>query len=329
MKVIIAGAGLAGATAAVIFREMGHKVEIFETRSHVGGNCYDERIDNVTVHRYGPHGFHTSNVDVWKFLNRYTRFRETALEVVANTELGMIPVPFNNRSAEIVGDLSPEEIRDLIFKDYSEKHWGISWKDIPKSITSRLPERRNSHDCRYHLDRWQGVPLEGYTTMFESMLDGVKVHLGCHPDAWRKQRYDHLVFTGSIDEYFNQQFGMLEYRSLRFDYMRAAKRDFFQINECNTNNAWTRSVDHSHWMNDAVDETWVGFEYPCEWSPGTVRFYPKPFGTNPHLYRKYRKLAEYEKNVTFLGRLATYKYLDMDDAIAQVFVKLGMNKNTI
>lgn len=324
MKVVVVGSGMGGATAAVLFRDAGHLVEVFETREHIGGNCYDKWQDGIMLHPYGPHGFHTSNQGVWDFLNRFTEFRETALEVVANTPRGTVPVPFNDVSAEIVGDLTSDEIRDLIFVSYSEKHWGIPWAEIPRSITSRVPQRRHSRDCRYSTDRWQGIPTEGYTRMFEEMLQGITVHLGCEQNAWRNARWDHLVFTGSIDDYYQAKLGSLEYRSLDFEYRREPKRREFQINECNQVNQWTRSVDHSHWLNQNVRETLVGYEYPCEWTPEKTRFYPKPYGKNPDLYKRYRDLAVSENNVSFVGRLATYKYLDMDDTVAQVMAKIKL-----
>ena len=323
MKIAIVGSGLAGSTAAVLLKENGHHVEIFEQREHLGGNCYDEWDKGILVHRYGPHGFHTDKEEVWAFLNRFTRFMPTALKVVANTSLGIIPIPFNDVSAGLVGDLTPEEIRDLVFRDYSEKHWGVPWSEVPRSITSRLPERRRSSDCRYHLDQWQGIPEYGYTRMFETMLDGVTCHISCPPEEWRRHHFDHVIYTGSIDEYFGHCHGPLEYRSLDFTYKVERKRDHFQLNECNHTNSWTRSVDHSHWLGQQVQETIVGYEFPCEWKEGLVRMYPKPFGPNPERYRLYKQMADLERHVTFVGRLATYKYLDMDDVIAQVMVKLA------
>jgi len=325
MKIAVVGAGLAGAVAARLLADVGHRVEIFESRPHIGGNCYDAWQDGVLVHQYGPHCFHTDKAEVWEFVNRFAAFRPTGFEVMANTRLGLIPIPFNDVSAEMVGDLSPEEIRELLFVDYSEKHWGIPWTEIPKSITGRVPQRRIGRDCRYHLDRWQGVPEEGFTRMFETMLEGIPVHLGCGEEEWRKAAAvaDHVIFTGSIDDYFGGVLGRLEYRSLRFDYAIEAKREHFQINECNRQNPWTRAVDHSHWLDQQVERTVIAREYPCEWDGRNVRFYPKPFGGNPELFRRYWQMAEAERNLTFLGRLATYKYLDMDDVVAQVMVKLG------
>ena len=323
MKVVVVGAGLAGSVAARILTDSGHHVEIFESREHIGGNCHDAWRDGVLVHQYGPHCFHTDKEAVWKFLLRFTRFRKTSFGVMANTRLGLIPVPFNDISAELIGDLSHDEIRNLIFVDYSEKHWGVPWSKLPACIKNRVPEKRPGRDSRYHLDRWQGIPEDGFTRMFEAMLEGIPVHIGCRETDWRKARADHVVFTGSIDDYFGHIFGTLEYRSLDFEYALEPKREHFQINECNRTHSWTRAVDHSHWLDQKVGQTVIGREYPREWDGTNTRYYPKPFGPNPALYKKYRELADTARNVTFVGRLATYKYIDMDDVVAQVMTKIS------
>lgn len=155
------------------------------------------------------------------------------------------------------------------------------------------------------------------------MLEGIPVHLNATEEEWRKAQADHVVFTGSIDDYFSKALGVLEYRSLDFQYTLEAKRQHFQINECNRENAWTRAVDHSHWLDQDVEQTVIGREIPCEWDGTNTRFYPKPFGGNPEKFLKYWEAAKAERGVTFLGRLATYKYLDMDDVVAQVMTKLG------
>ena len=305
MKANIIGCGLAGVTAAILLKEKGYDVEIFESRSHIGGNCYDQKIKGITVHKYGPHGFHTNNDQVWSFLNRYTKFNNVCLRVKANTKEGIIPLPFNRESEKIIGKKSPEEIIDLIFKDYSEKMWGVPWENLPKSITSRVPKLRddNSH-C------------------FQNMLNGIKVNLGVNKDEWRRRRCDLLIYTGKIDEYFNYCYGWLEYRSLSIQFETAPKRkDIFQLNECNKKK-FTRSIDHSHWHEQDVKDTIISKEYPQEHDESNTPFYPKPFGENISRYKRYKDLANREKNTIFIGRLATYKYLDMDDVIAQTLTKL-------
>lgn len=323
MRIAIVGAGLAGSVAAVLLREQGHKVEVFETREHIGGNCFDKYMNGVLVHQYGPHGFHTNNTKVWNFVNRFSAFNDVSFRVWGNTRLGMIPIPFNKRSAELVGALSPNQIRELVFVDYSEKHWGIPWAEIPSSITSRVPIARDSYDDRYHLDQWQGIPVDGYTALFEAMLDGVTVHLRCHSKDWKRYAWDHVVYTGSIDAFYDYSFGRLEYRSLRFDYVLEPPRAQDQINECNAINLWTRSIDHSHWLRQDVSATIISYEYPCEYDGSNTPFYPKPYGPSVERFRQYWSLAARDRHVTFLGRLATYKYLDMDDTIAQVIQKLN------
>ncbi len=322
MKANIIGCGLAGVTAAILLKEKGYDVEIFESRSHIGGNCYDQKIKGITVHKYGPHGFHTNSDQVWNFLNRYTKFNNVCLRVKANTKEGIIPLPFNRESEKIIGKKSPEEIIDLIFKDYSEKMWGVPWENLPKSITSRVPKLRDDNSHCFHLDKYQGIPHLGYTNMFQNMLDGIKVNLGVNKDEWRRQRCDLLIYTGKIDEYFNYCYGWLEYRSLSIQFETAPKRkDIFQLNECNKKK-FTRSIDHSHWHEQDVKDTIISKEYPQEHDESNTPFYPKPFGENTSRYKRYKDLANQQKDTIFIGRLATYKYLDMDQVIAQTLTKL-------
>jgi len=323
MKAIIVGAGLSGVVSAIILKEKGYNVEIFEQRNHIAGNCYDKKIEGIMVHKYGPHGFHTNNKMVWDFVNKYTDFNNTCLKVKANTKDGIIPIPYGPAAKEIIGEKTSEEIINLIFKDYSEKMWGVPWEKLPPSITKRVPKIRNNLSTCFHVDKYQGIPVSGYTVMFKNMLDGIKVHLNCKKDEWRKQKYDLLIYTGKIDEYFDYCHGWLEYRSLFIQFETGVRRpDIFQLNECNKK-AWTRSVDHSHWHTQNVTNTIISKEYPQEHTPHNIPFYPKQFGKNTELYKEYKKLADRQKNVIFTGRLATYKYLDMDIAIAQALQKLS------
>ena len=312
MKAVIAGCGLSGIIAAILLKEKGYDVEVFDTRYHVGGNCYDKKIEGVMVHQYGPHGFHTNNEKVWSFLNRYSKFNDVCLEVKANTKEGVIPLPYSPAVEKQIGYKTPEQIKDLIFKDYSEKMWGIPWEELPKSISS----------C-FHVDKYQGIPVDVYTVMFNNMLEGIKVNLNCDPQEYKRQKYDLLVYTGKIDEFFNYKYDWLEYRSLKIQFETAKRRpDLFQLNECNKDKDWTRSVDHSHWHKQNITQTVISKEYPCEHTKNNIPFYPKPFNGNNEKYKKYKKIADSLNNVIFVGRLATYKYLDMDDAIAQVFNKI-------
>lgn len=323
MKICIVGSGLAGATAASVLRRLGHHVEVFEVRGHIGGNCHDAIDRGVMVQRYGPHCFHTNNHEVWNYLGNFTRFNDVQLRVLGNTALGMIPIPFNRKALEITGPMDDHELERLIFHEYSEKQWGIEWNSLPSFIKQRVMTRRDSEDCRYHLDAYQGIPERGYSEMIAAMLEGVTVHLGEGKQVWTRRRWDHVVYTGSIDEFFKYCHGRLPYRSLRFEYDVQPKRPQMQINECNSLHAWTRSVDHSHWLKQEVNETVIGKEFPCEFDGTNERYYPKPWGNALATYQRYRAMAEARREVTFVGRLATYKYLDMDDVVAQTLQKIG------
>jgi len=328
MKINIIGCGLSGVTAAILLKEQGHDVEIFESREHIGGNCYDEKIDDVVVHKYGLHCFHTNDNEVWDFLNRYTKFNNHQLRARANTKLGLISIPYNKKTEEqIRRDLSEEEIHELIFKDYSERHWGIPWDNLPKSISGRVPTKRDSYDDRYSLDKYQGIPVNGYTAMFKNMLDGIKVNLGVSKDEYRNLKGDKMVYTGKPDDFFNYEFGRLEYRSLKFKHKKVQRTDLFsfergaQINECN-NKPYNRTVDNSVFLNQQLPHTILTRDYPEEHNDTNDPIYPKRFGSNIEIFNKYKKAIKADTNTIFLGRLATYKYLDMWMAIKQVMVKL-------
>jgi UDP-galactopyranose mutase len=328
MKVNIIGCGLSGVTAAILLKEQGHQVEIFELRDHIGGNCYDSKINGVTVHKYGSHIFHTNDEEVWKFLNRYTNFNNYVHRVRANTKEGLISIPFSKKTAEELGhDLSPEEIQELLFKEYSERHWGVKWEDLPKSITGRVPNKRDDFDDRYFTDKYQGIPEKGYTEMFRAMLDGIKVNLGVERDSWRKLKADKTIYTGKISEYFNLAFGKLPYRSLKFQHFSAKSSEDFSwekgavINECNQK-PFNRTMDSSIYLNEQVEETILTRDFPEEHNEYNEAIYPKNFGRAKDIYSKYKTASVAEPNTIFLGRLATYKYLDMWMAVKQVLTKL-------
>ena len=330
MKVNIFGCGMSGVTAAILLKEQGHEVEIFETRSHIAGNCYDRKNDDgCTVHEYGSHIFHTNDEAVWQFLNKYTKFNDYQHRVRANTREGLLSIPFSKKTAEQLGrDLTPTEIQDLLFKEYSERHWGIPWEQLPRSISGRVPNKRDNHDDRYFTDKYQGIPENGYTEMFKNMLDGIKVNLDAERGLHKRLKADLTVWTGKISEYFDTAFGHLPYRSLRFEHNRVKKDPNYSwelgsvINECNSK-PYNRTMDNSVYLNEHVEYTIQTRDHPEEYVKGqNDPIYPKTFGEGPAIYERYRQAADADKNTIFLGRLATYRYLDMWMAVKQVLSKL-------
>lgn len=329
MKVNVVGCGLSGITAAIILKSQGHAVEVFETRSHIGGNCYDEKKDGITVHKYGSHIFHTNHRDVWDFVNRYSSFNNYVHKVRANTKLGLISIPYNKKTIKQIGkDLSPVEIQDLIFREYSERHWGIPWESLPKSISGRIPQKRDSYDDRYFAQSYQGIPTNGYSDMFSNMLEGIKVHLATSKNEYKNFKCDKIIYTGKPDEFFDCCHGKLPYRSLKFKHFKGARNSKFTyergavINECN-NKPYNRTSDNGVFLNETqLKHTIYTRDYPEEHDHTNDPIYPKNFGRGKHIYSLYKKAIQSEKNVIFLGRLATYKYLDMWMAIKQALIKL-------
>lgn len=325
MKFVVIGSGVSGSTAARLLTDAGHNVEMFDSREHIGGNCYDEKQGQVTVHKYGPHLFHTNDEAVWNFLSRFTEWLPYSHKVVADTARGRISIPYSLLTEEQIGvRLTDAEIRELIFVQYSEKQWGVSWEQLPDAIRNRIPARRDNSDDRYFTDRFQGQPKDGYTALFQRMLEGIPVRLGVPRNEWRKVAgdYDHVIYTGKIDEYFDCVYGKLPYRSLRFEHEKSRERlPHAVINQCN-DLPFTRLYDHAYFLGEQPHETVITREFPQAHDDSNEPFYPMPFGAGMELYQKYKELARQEKNTLFLGRLATYSYLDMWMAVAQAMVKL-------
>ena len=325
MKAVVVGAGLSGSVASFLLRQKGFHVSIFDTRSHTAGNCFDYKKQNLFIHKYGPHTFHTNNEEVWKFVNTFCNFTPYCHKVEANTSEGRIPIPFNKTSLEILGPKTDNEIIDLVFKGYSQKMWGAPWESLPLSIQNRIVKFRDSYNSCYHEDKYQGIPEFGYTEMIKNMQDGCQVHLGCNSDDWRKQKYDILVYTGKIDEYFNNCFGELTYRSLQTSFKEAVKQDCYQLNECTLKVPHTRTIDYSYINGELLKngKTIIATEVPEEHISGkNIPFYPKNFLKDSERHKKYIELAKKETNVIFLGRLASYKYLDMDIVVGQAISKI-------
>jgi UDP-galactopyranose mutase len=327
-KAYVIGSGIAGATSARILKDNGFDVEVFETRNYISGNCYDY-VDEKTgcvVHAHGPHAIHTDSKSVWDWLNQFAKFNDFCVNVWANTELGIIPIPYNDNSEKIIGKrLSDMEIRELIFRDYSEKMWGVKLEELPMTILNRLQIRRNGTNGSFTENKYQGLPKNGFVDMFQNIFEDIPVHLNVKADEWKKlkDKCDLFVYTGKVDQYFDYEYGKLSYRSLNFEHVYCPKTLYIQLNECNKKNAWNRAIDHSYWYNQNVSTTVVTKEYPVEYVEGVNNpYYPKIFGKYIEQFNQYKPLMESEKKTIFVGRTATYKYLTIDQTIASTSSKL-------
>lgn len=324
MKISIIGCGLSGIAAACLLKDK-HNITIFETRNHIGGNCYDSNLCGTLIHNYGPHTFHTNDEQVFEFLSRFTEWTPFSLKPKGKTRLGLISLPYSKKTISEIGfELNQNEIIDIIFKDYSEKQWGVPFNQIPSTITNRVPKTKDEEDPSWHNgDKYQCLPKFGYTKMFENMLSGINVILNCDKNEWQKYNSDLIIFTGRIDEYFNYCFEKLPYRSLDFVHKTSSVKMPYFIEHSNTKiENYTRKYDHSFLSLNHSGTTIITEEYPKLCNNNDIPYYPIPWGESQLIYNKYRELGSSQSNVIFLGRLATYKYLDMWMAVKKVFKKL-------
>ena len=325
MKAKIIGCGLSGITSAILLKEKGYSVEMFESRPHIGGNCHDTNMAGTMVHTYGPHIFHTDDELVYAFLSRYTEWLPFKLQPKGDTALGLISLPYSKKTIRELGrELSQEEIIKYIFKDYSEKQWGVSFDQIPLSITNRIPKTKDCEDPTwFEGQKYQCIPKYGYTAMMQNMLDGIKVHIGVDQNDWKKYKTDLTVYTGKLDEYFHYCYGRLPYRSLRFEHtFTPNKLNTFIINQNTHNVKYTRMYDHSYFTFNHKGHTFITKEYPIICEDHNIPFYPMAFADKDQKYNLYKLLAEAETGTVFTGRLATYTYLDMWMAIKQAMLKI-------
>jgi len=323
MKIKIVGCGLAGITAAVLLKKRGHDVTIFESRSHIGGNCYDSNLGGTLVHNYGPHLFHTNDNDVFAFLSRFTEWFEYYNRPKGNTKLGLISLPYSKKTIREIGrELSQDEIINFIFKDYSEKQWGVPFEEIPKSITNRVPKTKDCEDPTwFEGEKYQYMPKDGYTAMMSRMLDKTAVILNCGKEDWKNYAADLTIYTGSVDAFFDYRYGRLPYRTLELEHLfTSSKLSCAIINQNTKETAYTRIYDHSYFNYRHSGPTIITKEYSKQCGTQDVPFYPIPF-LGMGVYSQYQKLAEAQKDVVFIGRLATYTYLDMWMVIKQVMLK--------
>ena len=353
---LIVGAGLFGAVCAHELNKQGKKVLVIEKRKHIAGNVYTENHDGIQVHKYGAHIFHTNDKEIWDYVNSFSEFNRFTNSPLANYQGKLYNLPFNmNTFYQLWGTKTPVEaaakiaeqrkemegkepvnleeqaislvgrdIYEALIKGYTEKQWGRKANELPAFIIRRLPVRL-TYDNNYFSDRYQGIPIGGYTKLVERMLDGIEVHLGVDYLKGRDQFSDlaeHIIYTGPIDEYFGYCYGKLEYRSLRFETERL-DIDNYQgnavINYTERETPFTRIIEHKHFDPVDSNHTLITREYPCEWQAGDEPYYPVNDEKNMALFKCYRELSNKEKTVIFGGRLAEYKYYDMHQVIRSAF----------
>ncbi len=350
---LVVGAGLYGAVFACEAKKAGKKVLVVDKRSHIGGNVYTEKMEDINVHVYGAHIFHTNNKEVWDYVSTHATFNRFTNSPVANYKGELYSLPFNmytfnkmwgvvtpqeaaakieeqKRAAGIEEPKNLEEqaislvgtdIYEKLVKGYTEKQWGRACKDLPAFIIRRLPVRL-TFDNNYFNALYQGIPMGGYTAMVESMLSGVEVRLNTDYLAQKaelEQKADKVVYTGAIDAYFDYRLGYLEYRSVRFETEVLDIPNFqgnAAVNYTDAETPWTRIIEHKWFEFGTQPKTVISREYSSEWKPGDEPYYPVNDEKNGALYRQYKALAEQEKHVIFGGRLGEYKYYDMDAVIA-------------
>ena len=353
---LIVGAGLTGAVFAHEAKKIGKKCLVIDRRDHIAGNVYTEEVEGINVHRYGAHIFHTSMKDVWGYVNQFAEFNNYVNSPIANYKGEIYNMPFNmNTFSKMWGVVTPAEAkakiqeqidaegigepqnleeqalslvgRDIfekLVKGYTEKQWGRDCKDLPASIIKRLP-CRFTYDNNYFNDRFQGIPMGGYTKMVANMLEGVEVRTGVeYKDLIAEQPdiADRVIYCGPIDSFYDYSLGQLEYRSLRFETEVLDETDHQGVAVMNYNERevpYTRVIEHKHFEFGTQPKTVVTREYPADWKPGDEPYYPINDERNTALYEQYRELADREGKVVFAGRLGGYKYYDMDKAIAAAF----------
>lgn len=354
---VIVGSGLFGAVFAYEATRRGKKCLVLEKRNHTAGNIYCENVEGITVHKYGAHIFHTSDKRVWDYVNDLCEFNRYTNSPIANFKGEIYNMPFNmNTFNKLWGVVTPEQARAKIaeqrsavtgepqnleeqaislvgediykklIKGYTEKQWGRDCKALPAFIIKRLPVRY-TYDNNYFNDRYQGIPVGGYNKLVDKLLEGSEVRLNTDFNTDRAgfaALADKVVYTGTIDSYFDYKFGNLEYRSLRFETELLPQGDYqgvAVVNYTDRETPYTRVIEHKYFEYGRYDtlpqdKTVVTREYSCDWTPGTEPYYPVNNAENQALYAKYAAEAEKEPSVIFGGRLAEYKYYDMDKVIA-------------
>lgn len=358
---LIVGAGLFGAVFAYEMNKYGKNCLVIEKRNHIGGNVFTELDENINVHKYGAHIFHTNNREIWDYINKFADFNRYTNSPVANYKGELYNLPFNmNTFYQMWGVKTPEEakakieeqkaeakvenpknleeqaislvgkdIYEKLVKGYTEKQWGRPCNELPSFIIKRLPVRF-TFDNNYFNDLYQGIPIGGYTKIIEKMLDGVDVKLNTDffedKEKWLNAA-DKIVFTGMIDQYYDYCYGELEYRGLNFEFETLDVENYqgnAVINYTDAEVPFTRIIEHKHFENSDSPKTIITKEYPKEWSKGEEAYYPLNDEKNSELFNRYAELSKKEENVIFGGRLGMYQYFDMWQVIDEA-LKLVRN----
>ena len=350
---LIVGAGLFGAVAAYRAARSGKKALVIDRRPHTGGNAYCEEREGIRVHKYGAHIFHTSNREVWEFVNRFVEFNNYINSPVANYKGKLYNLPFNMntfyamwgvttpaQAAEMIdrqrheaGISEPRnleeqaislvgiDIYERLVKGYTEKQWGRDCSELPSFIIKRLPVRF-TYDNNYFNDLYQGIPIGGYNKLIDALFEGADIKTSVdfltEKEKWMSMA-DKVVYTGAIDEYFEYCFGKLEYRTVRFE-TEVLDTDNYQgvavVNYTDRETPYTRVIEHKHFEFGTQPKTVISKEYSTDWKEGMEPYYPVNNEKNQMLYQKYREKAQQQEKVFFGGRLGEYKYYDMDKVIA-------------
>ncbi len=352
---LIVGAGLSGSVFAHEMKKKGKRCYVIDKREHIAGNIYTEKRLDIFVHRYGAHIFHTSDKEIWEYIRQFADFNHYVNSPVAVYKGELYNLPFNmNTFYELWGIRTPaqakakieesraafsgaepknleeqalslvgRDIYEKLVKGYTEKQWGRSCAELPAFLIKRLP-LRFTYDNNYFNDRYQGIPIGGYTEIVEKLLAGIEVETGISWRQFQREKrditYGKLFYTGMIDEYFDYRLGALEYRSLRFETEELPEEENYQgnavVNYTEREIPYTRIIEHKHFAFGTQPGTVITREYPAQWRKGDEPYYPINDEKNDKLYKAYRELAEREKNVIFGGRLGQYRYYDMDKTIA-------------
>ena len=361
---LIVGAGLSGSIFAYEAKKRGKNCLVIDKRPHIGGNIYTKEVEGINVHEYGAHIFHTSNHEVWKYIQQFATFNRYTNSPIARYRDEIYNMPFNmNTFNKLWGVITPEQakkkieqqikesgiiepknleeqaislvgrdIYEKLVKGYTQKQWGRRCDELPSFIIKRLPVRF-TYDNNYFNDLYQGIPIGGYTPIIEKMLEGIDIRLNCDYFSKRKELEtiaNKIVFTGMIDQYYDYCFGELEYRSLRFE-TEILESENYQGNAVVNYNEYeipyTRIIEHKHFEYGKQEKTVITREYPATWKKGDEPYYPMNDEKNNCLYEKYKALADKENKVIFGGRLGMYKYYDMHHIISEALEMVGKEFN--